>query len=97
MSVIEVHDIIKDKDCTGFPALIHLQHRLFIYTRIRDRKGGHMRSKDELVLKTAKEIVVKFIEVGNISPSSFHDHFKKIYETIEKTVHPENRQQQSER
>ncbi len=41
---------------------------------------------DELILKTAKEIVVKFIEVGNISPTSFHDHFRNIYNTIEKSV-----------
>lgn len=41
---------------------------------------------DELILKTAKEIVVKFIEVGNISPTSFHDHFRNIYKTIEKSV-----------
>lgn len=41
---------------------------------------------DETILKTAKEIVVKFIEVGNISPTSFHEHFRNIYLTIEKTV-----------
>jgi hypothetical protein len=42
--------------------------------------------KDELILKTAKEIVVKFIEMGNISPTSFHDHFKNIFNTVEKTI-----------
>ncbi len=42
--------------------------------------------KDELILKTAKEIVVKFIEMGNISPTSFHDHFKNIFSTVEKTI-----------
>jgi hypothetical protein len=48
-----------------------------------------MPSKDEeMVLKTVKEIVVKFIEVGNISPSSFHDHFRNIYHTVENTVRP---------
>lgn len=41
---------------------------------------------DEMILKAAKEIVVKFIEVGNISPSSFHDHFKNIYRTVEEAV-----------
>jgi hypothetical protein len=46
-----------------------------------------MSSKDEeIILKTVKEIVVKFIEVGNISPSSFHDHFRNIYNTVENTV-----------
>jgi len=47
----------------------------------------NMSSKDEeLVLKTVKEIIVKFIEVGNISPSSFHDHFRNIYNTVESAV-----------
>jgi hypothetical protein len=41
---------------------------------------------DEMILKTVKEIVVKFIEVGNISPSTFHNHFSNIYETVEKSV-----------
>jgi hypothetical protein len=41
---------------------------------------------DEMILKTAKEIVVKFIEVGNISPTSFHDHFRNIYATVETAV-----------
>ena len=50
-------------------------------------KGNDMGSKtEELILKTAKEIVVKFIEVGNISPTSFHDHFRNIYNTVEKSV-----------
>jgi hypothetical protein len=42
--------------------------------------------REELVLKTAKEIVVKFIEVGNISPASFHDHFRNIYQTVQSSV-----------
>ncbi len=41
---------------------------------------------DDRVLKTTKEIVVKFIEVGNISPASFHDHFRNIYKTVEEAV-----------
>lgn len=41
---------------------------------------------DEMILKAAKEIVVKFIEVGNISPTSFHDHFRNIYATVEAAV-----------
>jgi hypothetical protein len=50
-------------------------------------RENHMSAKtDELILKTAKEIVVKFIEVGNISPASFHDHFRNIYKTVEASV-----------
>ena len=42
--------------------------------------------QEEMVLKTVKEIVVKFIEVGNISPASFHDHFRNIYKTVDSAV-----------
>ncbi|MCF8026535.1 MAG: conjugal transfer protein TraB [Desulfobacteraceae bacterium] len=42
--------------------------------------------QDEMILKAAKEIVVKFIEVGNITPSTFHSHFRNIYTTVEKSV-----------
>ena len=42
--------------------------------------------QEELVLKTVKEIIVKFIEVGNISPASFHDHFRNIYKTVDAAV-----------
>lgn len=42
--------------------------------------------REELILKTVKEIVVKFIEVGNISPTSFHDHFRNIYKTVDTAV-----------
>jgi hypothetical protein len=41
---------------------------------------------DEQILRAAKEIVVKFIEAGRISPSGFHETFKDIYRTIEKTT-----------
>ncbi|MDY6823361.1 MAG: hypothetical protein SWH68_06110 [Thermodesulfobacteriota bacterium] len=41
-----------------------------------------MGSKDEQVLRTAKEVVVKFIEIGRISPSTFPESFSKIYDAI---------------
>ncbi|MFO8113587.1 MAG: hypothetical protein R6T92_13865 [Desulfosalsimonadaceae bacterium] len=46
-----------------------------------------MHSKtDEMILKTAKEIVVKFIEIRTVTPSTFQDHFQSIYDVVEKTV-----------
>ena len=45
-----------------------------------------MASIDEQILKAAKEIVVKFIENGRLSPTAFSDTFKKIYRTVEETV-----------
>ena len=45
-----------------------------------------MSKKDELILKTVKEIVVKFIEVGNISPTSFGNHFRNIHKAVKDAV-----------
>jgi predicted transcriptional regulator len=45
-----------------------------------------MASIDEQILRATKEIVVKFIENGRISPSGFHETFESIYHTVEKTA-----------
>ncbi|MEA3437368.1 MAG: hypothetical protein U9R43_12940 [Thermodesulfobacteriota bacterium] len=45
-----------------------------------------MASIDEQVLRAAKEIVVKFIEGGRVSPAGFSETFKDIYNTVEETV-----------
>ena len=49
-----------------------------------------MASIDEQILRAAKEIVVKFIEGGRISPGGFRAEFIKIYHTIEETVKGSN-------
>jgi hypothetical protein len=41
---------------------------------------------DDKILKTAKEIVVKFIEVGRVSPTNFEESFKGIYRTLCESV-----------
>jgi hypothetical protein len=43
-------------------------------------------SIEEQVLRASKEIVVKFIEVGRISPSNFAESFASIYQAIDSTV-----------
>ena len=43
---------------------------------------------DEAIFKVTKEIVVKFIEVGKLSPSGFEETFSRVYATIERTVRP---------
>lgn len=43
-------------------------------------------SQEELVLKVAKEIVVKFIEVGRLTPTTFPDTFKMIIDTVRQSV-----------
>jgi hypothetical protein len=44
----------------------------------------------ETILKISKEIAVKFIEVGRITPATFPATFTTIYSTIHQTVR-ENR------
>ncbi|MDI6797309.1 MAG: hypothetical protein QMD09_10205 [Desulfatibacillaceae bacterium] len=41
---------------------------------------------DDKILKTAKEIVVKFIEAGRVSPTNFDESFKGIYRTLVEAV-----------
>lgn len=43
-------------------------------------------STDEHILRTAKEIAVKFIEVGRISPTSFDESFRSIFNTVNECV-----------
>ena len=45
-----------------------------------------MASIDEQIFRATKEIVVKFIEMGRISPTSFHDTFRAVYKTVKETV-----------
>jgi DNA topoisomerase VI subunit B len=45
---------------------------------------------DEQILRAAKEIIVKFIETGRVSPSGFSEAFKSIYQTVHEAV-SENR------
>lgn len=43
-------------------------------------------SIDEQILRASKEIIVKFIEVGRVSPNSFAESFRDIYKSIDETV-----------
>ena len=45
-----------------------------------------MASIDEQVLRAAKEIVVKFIETGRVSPTAFPETFGNIYRAVNDTV-----------
>ena len=45
-----------------------------------------MASINEQILRTTKEIVLKFIEGGRVSPSGVHELFKSIYNTVEESV-----------
>ena len=41
---------------------------------------------DKQALQVAKEVVIKFIEVGRISPSNFGQNFDVIYKDIMRTM-----------
>ena len=45
-----------------------------------------MASIDEQILRTAKEVIVKFIETGRVSPAGFPETFRTVYTTIDRTV-----------
>ena len=50
-----------------------------------------MASIEEQILRASKEIIVKFIETGRVSPAGFPEMFKTIYNTVEEAVKkPEN-------
>ncbi len=44
---------------------------------------------DELAIKTAKEIVIKFIEMGRCSPGTFEEVFIQVFSVIKKTLNNE--------
>lgn len=44
------------------------------------------RLSEEQILKVTKEIIIKFIEVGRISPANFDETFKQIYSSIKNNV-----------
>ena len=41
---------------------------------------------EESILKTAKEVVVKFIEVGRLTPANFDETFRSVYQTVRDSV-----------
>ena len=45
-----------------------------------------MANLDEQILKATKEIVVKFIEAGRVSPTGFHETFRSVHLTVKETA-----------
>ncbi len=58
--------------------------------------SNKMDKAEEQILRAAKEIIVKFIETGRITPTTFSEHFKNIYGTIEELVHKPDMELSSE-
>lgn len=49
-------------------------------------RTGAMQADDEKILRMAKEIIVKFIELGRVSPGNFDEHFRSVFWTLKDTV-----------
>jgi hypothetical protein len=45
-----------------------------------------MTRDEEKILKIAKEVVVKFIELGRVSPTQFDGIFQSVFNTIKASV-----------
>ena len=41
---------------------------------------------DELIMKITKEVIVKFIEVGRLSPPKFSETFMEVHNTIKEAA-----------
>lgn len=48
-----------------------------------------MNKTRQMALQVAKEIVVKFIEIGRISPNNFEQFFSPIYYEVLRTISDE--------
>ncbi len=47
---------------------------------------GNLSQLDEITLRTTKEIVIKFIEMGRCSPATFEEVFTQVFKVIKKTI-----------
>ncbi len=41
-----------------------------------------MKQEDEIAIKVTKEIMIKFIEVGRLSLSTFDEAFRQVHSTV---------------
>ncbi len=41
---------------------------------------------DEAIFKAAKEVVVKFIEMGRLTPGNFDEIFATVYKSMQRSV-----------
>jgi hypothetical protein len=41
---------------------------------------------DEAIFKVTKEIVVKFIEVGRLTPANFEETYERVFQTVKSSA-----------
>jgi hypothetical protein len=61
------------------------QQRLFFWGKSKEPEND-MQPDDELILRVSKEIIIKFIELGRVSPTNFEENFKSVFWTLKNTV-----------
>jgi hypothetical protein len=61
-------------------------NRQRLFFRGPEESGWKMQPDDELILRISKEIIIKFIELGRVSPTNFDENFKSVFWTLKNTV-----------
>ncbi len=54
--------------------------------KVKDSEGIKLSPLDEITLRTTKEIVIKFIEMGRCSPATFEEVFTQVFNVIKRTL-----------
>ena len=55
-----------------------------------ERGIKQMKPEEEMILKVAKEVVIKYIEIGRLPLANFDEAFRSIHKTVQETVRPGN-------
>jgi hypothetical protein len=50
-----------------------------------------MKQEEEVILKAAKEIAIKYIEIGRLPLNNFDEAFRIIHKTVKETIQSESR------
>lgn len=63
------------------------------YKKMSEQKGQPFARPvtDEAVLKTVKEIMIKFIEIGKVTPANFEEHYRLIFNTVRQSAEELNK------
>jgi len=61
--------------------IVNLDHQ-----KIKSSSKASISPLDELTLRTTKEIVVKFIEMGRCSPATFEEVFTLVFSVVKKAL-----------
>ena len=56
------------------------------HQKIKSSSKTSVSTLDELTLRTTKEIVIKFIEMGRCSPATFEEVFTLVFSVVKKTL-----------